>query len=117
MGKKIKSRYTPSFDYKKQVFQQINGEVMEYLDKVKHECAKRCCYAAMLALDDRFRNRFGKKDATINKNYQDFAHAFAQILADYNRDCYIWEKSEDPEAASKAMEVELKDRGIEVDFE
>ena len=117
MSKKIRSRYSPSIDYKKQVFEQIKDEVMEYLDKTKAEYALRCCYAAILALDDRFRNRFGQKDETINKNYQNFAQAFATILQDYNRDCYIWENSDDPEAASKAMAQELKDRGIEVEFE
>lgn len=117
MGRKIRSRYTPSTDYKKQVFEQINGEVMKYLDKVKKEAGKRCCYAAILALDDVFRSRFGRKQETINANYQKFANLFAWNVKDYTQKCFDWDESKDPEAPSKAMLAELKSRGIEVEFE
>ena len=113
----MKSRISIPPQYKRQVQEQIQGEVMEYLDNVKREISRRLCYASILALDDGFRNRFGQKDETLNRNYQRFATMLQDIIHGYNRDCYEWEHSTDPEAISKAMHAELLDRGIEVEFE
>lgn len=113
----MKSRYSLPSQYRKQAEEQIKAQTSDYLKAVKWEITQRMCYASILALDDLFRNRFGQKDETINRNYQRFASALSNIVADYHRDCYIWEHSDNMEDMSKAMLAELKDRGIDIEFE
>ena len=113
----MKSRMSIPPQYRKKVQEQIKEEVNAYLNKQKIELAKRFCYASIITLDDIFRNRFGKKQKTLNHNYQRFASWMQYIILDHINDCYKWGDSDDPEAASKAMEKELEDRGIHIDFE
>lgn len=113
----MKSRMSIPPQYRKQVQEQIKEEVNSYLNKQKIELAKRFCYASIITLDDIFRNRFGKKQKTLNHNYQRFASYMQYIILDHINDCYKFGDSDDPEAVSKALKKELEDRDIHIDFE
>ena len=78
--------------------------------------SERLCLAAILVLDDCFRDLFGDTDEEILQNYQRFALCLGNVFSDYKRDCYEWGHSKDPEAIAKAMREELAERGIEVNF-
>ena len=113
----MKSRFSIPDQYRKQVQEQIKEEVKEYLDKKSVELAKRFCFGSVVALDDLFGARFGKKQETKNHNYQLFADYMQNIILDSINESYEWADSQDPEASSKALKKELEDRDIHIDFE
>lgn len=94
---------------------QINEAVQEVLKAQQYEISLRCGYALLLALDDHYRNRFGKKDETIERHYQQIIHDVFQIIGDYKVFCYEWE-SGDENAMSRALLQELEDRGIHIEL-
>ena len=53
----------------------------------------------------------------IEKNYKRFCQCFSGMISDYNRDCFVWDKSKDPHEMSNRLIAECKERGFEVNFE
>lgn len=100
-------------DYHKRIARELASE----FNRIKLEYLKCVCYASILALDDRHRDKFGDTDEVINIGYQDFATSLFQIIADYKIEYKDLINNGDYDAITRALEAECKDREIEVFFE
>ncbi|MBQ8382034.1 MAG: hypothetical protein IJX47_02385 [Clostridia bacterium] len=107
-----------SHKQKQQLEKQAKEYARDYFQNAQHVISERLCLATILVLDDCFRDRFGETDEEIVKNYKRFALCLCNMFSDYKRDCYKWGGDWDnPRAIADAMREELKERGIEVNFE
>ena len=121
MGRKIKSMMAIPEQYRKQIEKRANEIAQEIINEelkqMRHEVSMRCICTTLLTLDDCFRDRFGDTEEEIEKNYKRFCQCFSGMISDYNRDCFVWDKSKDPHEMSKRLIAECKERRFEVEFE
>lgn len=105
-------------DYDMQLKRYSDHTSAVYFKNAQGVISERLCLAAILVLDDCFCDRFGENSEERLPHYKRFAECLCSMFTDYKRDCYEWGGQwDDPHAIGKAMKAELKERGIEVNFQ